>query len=235
MGFTEKAFFRRCPLDERKKFKDSRCFMPISIGQKVHEGVKLQSTLTLVNRSFKGCVILIDDAIQRHSMQIENKNVPLETLMAVSEEEGDDWINRNYPVLETLEIPYKIIRWRKWLFHSEFVEKKETISQLYQDNAEFKRAIDEGIANFLDRHKKRKESLVDFDEAHAFNCCLNYLIEECACMCLWPEEGCEFELYPSGRNPAMIATYEKLIKPAHPNLLISVSLYFKKSHREVLV
>jgi hypothetical protein len=234
VSIIEKAFFRRCPLDERKKFKQSKCFMPISIGQKIHEGIKLQATLALVNRTFKGCVILIDDIIQRHTMQIENKNVSLEELSKVSEEEGDSWIKRNTSLLEALDIPYKIIRWRKWLFHPDFPPKKLTITRLYQEDAEFKRSMDEGITNFLDRYKKRNDDLSCFDEAHAFTCCLNYLIEECACMCLWPEEQCEYELYPSGRNPAMIATYEKLIKPEHPGLMVSVALYFKKSGREVI-
>jgi hypothetical protein len=40
--------------------------------------------------------------------------------------------------------------------------------------------------------------------------------------------GYEFVVYPSGRNPALGATYELLIKPTYPNLLRSVALRFKK-------
>ncbi len=231
LSVIEKAFFRRCPIEERKKFKDSLCFMPISIGQKVHEGIKLQSTLTLVNRSFKGCVILIDDLIQRHTMQIENKEVSMETLLKTTEQEGDEWIDRNLPFVEQLEIPYKIIRWSKWLYHPDFPNKKLIISQLYKEDVSFQNAMHISIGNFLERYKKRQENI---DETYAFNCCLNYLIEECSCMCLWPEEHCEFELYPSGRNLAMIATYEKVIQPEYPNLMISVSLYFKKTGKEIV-
>ena len=66
------------------------------------------------------------------------------------------------------------------------------------------------------------------DKEFAFDCCLEYLLEECAVMCLWAHEGYDFELYPTGRNLAMKATYECIIKESCPGKLVSVSLHFKK-------
>lgn len=47
-------------------------------------------------------------------------------------------------------------------------------------------------------------------------------------MCLWTEKAYDFELYPSGRNKAMAATYLHLIKPHYPDYLRAVALRFKK-------
>ena len=46
-------------------------------------------------------------------------------------------------------------------------------------------------------------------------------------MCLWALEKYDFEVYPSGRNNAMKATYERLVKPINPNVLKSVGIRFK--------
>ena len=53
-------------------------------------------------------------------------------------------------------------------------------------------------------------------------------MEECAAMCLWVEENCEYEVYPNPRNKAMSATYEIFIKPKTSSLLKPVALRFKK-------
>jgi hypothetical protein len=47
-------------------------------------------------------------------------------------------------------------------------------------------------------------------------------------MTLWVNNEYHFELYSSGRNTAMEATYDYLIKPKFPHLLRPLSLRFKK-------
>ena len=233
MNFIEKAFFKKCPLEDRKIFNASKCFMPMSVGMMVHEGRKLQSTLTLINRSFKECVILVDDIIQRHTVKIEKKNNSEEALLKETDIAGSEWINRNLDLIgKTLKIPYKIIRWEKWLYHDSFKEKYAEVENLYFKDPEYKKSIHNNIESFLLRYKKNKINDQSFDYEFSFQCCLDYLLEECTCMCLWVEEECEFEVYPSGRNDAMAATYEKLIQPYHSNLLRSVSLYFKKTYKK---
>jgi hypothetical protein len=54
-------------------------------------------------------------------------------------------------------------------------------------------------------------------------------------MCLWIEKSYDFEVYPSGRNKAMAATYEHLIKNKHPNILRPVALRFKKYNAKPFV
>lgn len=220
-----KASFRDCPISDRKTFHNSKCLMPISIGQKVHEGDKFLSTIKLINASFKSCVILIDDSVQRHTIKITDCSDE-DTLYNKAIYEGNLWLERNQKIYTQLTIPYYIIRWDKFLRHPEFRNKYAIIDNLYNYNENYKKAIDNNIEIFLSRYLKRLEN--DIDYQYAFSCCLDYLKEECTGLCLWIEEECEFEVYPSGRNESMFATYELLIKPSHPNLLKSVALRFKK-------
>ena len=229
-GIIVKASFQKCPLKDRAEFGFSKCLMPISIGQKCHEGDKLSATIELVNRSFKSCVILIDDSVQRHTLNIISPEKKLNELYEQSIREGDGWLLRNKHIVNSIKIPFYIIRWDKWLYHENFNLKYEKVDKLYNNNASYRESIDINIQEYVERFKKKG---IAFDEKHAFSCCLNYLKEECAGMCLWIDESCEFELYPSGRNHAMQATYDLLIKPYYPNLLRSVGVRFKKYRKKM--
>jgi hypothetical protein len=52
-------------------------------------------------------------------------------------------------------------------------------------------------------------------------------------MCLWTEKAYDFEVYPSGRNKAMTATWHYLIQPHYPHFLRPVALRFKKYPAQV--
>lgn len=229
-----KASFRECPLEDRKLFQNSSCLMPISVGQAIHEGRKFIAVLQLINRTFKKCTILVDDTVQRHTRKIlfPEKNDSLlyeETLL-----EGDEWLARNSHTFSELNIPYDIQRWDRWLKHSQFDEQLQKVKDLYQLNSDFHNEINLNIKDYLERHKKHYPNEY-FNQSHAFNCCLTYLQEECAIMSLWVYGGYDFEVYPSGRNRAMAATYKYLIAPFYPNLLKPVALRFKKYTAQVTV
>ena len=83
------------------------------------------------------------------------------------------------------------------------------------------------IEEFLSRYVRRFNKN-EFSYEKAFECCLAYLQEECAVMCLWAEEEYDYEVYPTGRNNAMIATHQLLINQIYPSKLRSVSLHFRK-------
>lgn len=74
-----KASFRENPVEERKRFPQSTCLMPISVGQTIHEGEKFKAVIKLINKSFKACTILVDDSVQRHTIGIIN-DLPSEKL-----------------------------------------------------------------------------------------------------------------------------------------------------------
>jgi len=124
------------------------------------------------------------------------------------------------------------MRWDDWFFHPEFQIFYNKVSDLYKNNSSYRHAIELNINEFLTRFFL-KNKLDNNHYSNAQELCLAYLLEECAVMCLWVYGQYDFELYPSGRNQAMHATYEKLIKAQYPLLLRSVTIRFKKYNKVV--
>lgn len=222
-----KASFKDCLINDRKKFFQSKCIIPISVGQPIHEGKKFLAAMKLINASFKSFTLLIDDSVQRHTMGIES-NYPDDYLYKLALQEGDEWLKRNQFVLNQLTIPYNIMRWDDWLISDKYQESYLKVKKIYLENEIYRNAIHANIDSFLTRYLARISVTSKVDQKRAFGLCLDYLLEECAVMCLWVNSKYEFEIYPSGRNEAMTATYEYLIKPYFPNLLKPVALRFKK-------
>ncbi len=222
-----KASFRDCAVSDRKFFHQSKCIMPISVGQPIHEGKKFLATIKLINASFKSCTVLIDDSVQRHTMKISRTKSD-EILYSLAIKEGDNWLARNEEALKTLTIPHHIMRWDDWLINSNFKQSYAKVKNEYSSNENFRAAIHANIEEFLSRYFARLPVPSKEQSARAFSLCLYYLLEECAVMCLWVQGEYQFEIYPSGRNKAMAATYEYLIQPHYPNFLKSVALRFKK-------
>lgn len=221
-----KASFKGNPPEERKEFPSASCLLPISVGQPIHEGDKFAATLKLINSSFKQCTILVDDSVQRHTMGIINDLEP-EALYRRALDEGTHWLSRNDYVINQLSIPYEIKRWDDWFNSIHFFASYERVKAHYETNTDYKKAIDANINEFLTRYLKNHPD-ISVNDLRAQQLCLDYLLEECAVMCLWPQGKYDFEVYPSGRNQAMAATFEHLIKPITPHYLRAVALRFKK-------
>ena len=220
-----KASFRENPPEERKMFPQSTCLMPISVGQAIHEGAKFEAVIKLINTSFKQCTILVDDSVQRHTIGILTDASDHE-LYQLAINEGSAWLERNEAAYNQLSIPFNIMRWDDWFHHIDYAKSQLRVKQQYHENEAYRNAIHDNITDFLSRFLKNHQEPVDY--TRATNLCLDYLIEECAVMCLWTKQHYDFEVYPSGRNKAMAATYAQLIKPLTPNLLKPVALRFKK-------
>lgn len=226
-----KVSFTDCPVEERKRFYNSNCIMPISVGLglKVHEGTKFLGILKLINASFRSFTILLDDSIQRYTMRILSDLSDTE-LYKKAIREGDLWLQRNKHIIDLATIPYKIVRWDDWVNHPRYLEHKKIVEALHQSDDSYRQAFNDTIEEFLMRFRKNIEvgSGKKFDEEYAYQSCLLYLKEECSVMCLWASELYDFEVYPTGRNKAMIATYQKIIQHNFPEHLKSVSLHFRK-------
>lgn len=222
-----KASFRECPISDRKQFKQSHCLLPISIGQAVHEGRKFLATIKLINASFERCTLLVDDTVQWHTLKIDHPQSSKEMLIQLAHLEGNSWLERNMSAIKSLDLAYTIVRWSQWHNNPNFEAQYAKVEHLYKTEARYKAAVDLNIEDYLERYLKRNSN-ENFDYHHAFSCCLDYLKEECAVMTLWTEGLYDFEVYPTGRNKAMAATYEYLIQPQYPHLLKPVALRFKK-------
>jgi hypothetical protein len=245
-----KASFAGCPISDRKLFPISRCILPISIMQKKeHEAHRFEATMKLVNSSFKASSLLIVDSLYRYTLKIDYPHETERALTKMATQAGDDWLERNAMALKQLTIPYRIIRWNECLWRDDFSEQYDIINKLYNSDLVYRQAIDSTAEEYLTRQmnnfantdvellrsKQSAEEICrthsNFNYDHAFSCCVNYLKEECAAMCLYskpPFKEHEFEVYPTGRATALAITYERLIKPFYPNLLKPVSIRFKK-------
>ncbi|MBA2650671.1 MAG: hypothetical protein H0U73_00165 [Tatlockia sp.] len=221
-----KASFRGNSPQERKLFPQASCLMPISVGQNIHEGKKFEAVIKLIDASFNHCTILVDDSVQRHTMGILNDATPDE-LYQLALKEGELWIKRSQGIYNQLTIPFDLMRWDDWYKKSNYLASHQRVQNEYETNNSFRSAIHTNIDDFLKRFLSRVPS-VSFNPTQAFNLCRDYLIEECSVMCLWTKNAYDFEVYPSGRNQAMAATYEYLIKPYFPDYLKPVALRFKK-------
>lgn len=216
----------KCKDIEKQAFKHSKCLLTISVGQEVHEGEKFIATLELVNSSFASCIMLIDDSLQRHSMALDTKE-DASSFYNQSIHEGDLWLERNRKYYKNLSILDNIIRWDKWLYHPNYAETEKKIKGLINEDANYKLAFVNTVDEFLRRYYQRLIEKVNFDMERARSLCMNYLLEECTALCLWPELGCHFEVYPSKRNLAMDETHKRFVLPGYPGLLHSVAIKFK--------
>lgn len=231
-GKRIKASFR-CPQEYRQKFSSSHCLLPISVGQLSHsvqspqEGSKFAATIELINSAeFKKCTILVDDIIQVPTYSIilpkKTQNELLQLTLAV----GDKWIKEHSPCYQNLNMPYEIKRWENVTADADFNRGKQKIIEQYKKDLSYQKAFHDNIEEFLTRLKNRG---IAFDPNHGFQQCLEYLINENAGMgFVWPKWGAHFEIYPSGRNSSMAATYDTFIEQAYPGILKPVALRFVK-------
>lgn len=227
-----KATFARCTSAEKLTFAHSNCLVTLSIGQHIHTGHYLAATLAEVDQSFKACTFVLGDTLQRHTEALQRYDLALapeaneQAMYKLTKENGDKWLKENFPTLAKLNIPWKITRWDNWLKNEKYPRMLAMIKTTYSQDEKFKQAFDKNIEEYLARAKRRNELKVD--ETLAKKLCLAYLVEECAVMCLWVEENCQYELYVSGRTQAMQETFDRFIRNFYPTLLNPLAMRFKK-------
>lgn len=216
--------------EEKANFPGSHAVLLISVGQDVHEGSKLSAVIDLINRNFKSCDIAACDVLQRHSMQITDLS-PIEDIYKKSSIAGSDWIARNNKHLQQLIIPNKIFSWEEYLLRPDFLIYRENIIIAYNEDSLFKQAMNETIDDFINRYERR---FISFDKERAFNCCFNYLVEECAIlMLMWQKSGYNYIIYPGNMPKTLSATRDKFVAPVNPHLLKWVTVYVRNKIRKV--
>ncbi len=200
--------------DISKDPKQAACILPISLGQKYHEGEKFILTIELVNIRFGECTIVIADTLGRHAALKESEEDTDEMVQQKLRDKGDKWIEQNAGALKKLTITHKIVRWDKYLQHSEYQTKRNMIESLYKEDEPFKKAVEGSIANFLRRYKQQRQDKEGYDLDKAFRDSLEYVKEECAVLLLWPEvEKCDFLVYPNKLHEAMYNLRRRFIAP----------------------
>lgn len=223
-----KACFRNVTDEQKQIFKESRCLLTISVGQASHEGEMFEKTIELINKYFKSCIIVVVDSLQRHTMALNN-NKDANYFYKIALREGISWIERNKSFYSKLTIPHEIVRWDRWLKHSNFPFQQDQLMSLIKTDLAYKLSFDRTIESFLNKtiyRKKEGERInLEISRMHSFN----YLLEECTVLCLLKELDGNFEVYPGIRNCAMAKTHRIFVKNSEHNLLEAVAIRFKNT------
>lgn len=209
-----------------KSFPSSSCLLTISVGQQVHESDNFLATMALIHQSFQSCIVAVHDILQRFSIAICDEKKP-EQLYDKAVQLGDEWILRNKKAFKNSTD--KIIRWKDWLSHPNFMHYKRKVCNELDVNASYLHAFEKTIDEYIERCITRHSNNPFFNESEARRYCFDYLIEECAAMCLWPTTECKFELYSNSHNQAMEMTRAIFITPFHPGKVQPIVLAF--NHR----
>lgn len=224
MGRVVRAVFK-CENSYKAKFSQSQCLITISVGQDSHEGEKFGALVELINNSFKSCIMIIDDSLQRHTMALSSEKNS-DFFYPLSIKEGNTWLLRHKKIIKNFSILKKIIRWDAWLNHSKFLIQKNEILHLIATQDPYRKAFETAVEDFLEKYCRRKFSK-SFNINRAEQLCFDFVVEECAALSLWPELQCRFEVYPSNNNLAMDETRKYFIFSQDPELLQSIKAGFK--------
>ncbi|EKD46099.1 MAG: hypothetical protein ACD_69C00020G0002 [uncultured bacterium] len=216
----------KCSEEFKLRFAHSDCLLTISVGQATHEEELFAITLDLVNKSFASCTLLVDDSLQRHNMAI-NTTKDANFFYEIAVKEGDLWLERNRKYYDGLTIPLRIFRWDRWLKHPNFHNKLNEIKAAVENDPIYRSTFYNSIEGFLKKYRERLPDLESFDMEKARQLSYDFVTEECAALCLWPELQCHFEIYPIRHNEAINATRERFVLPYYPNLLQAVVIAFK--------
>lgn len=209
--------------------KFDSCILTISVGQNVHEGEKFKATLNLINKNFKKCTIGVCDTLQRHSIAML-AGLEGDVLHEIAKKDGDQWIDRNIEYCKKyLAIPFEIIRWDSWLRGEKYTLYRERVNFLYNTDKVFVSIIEKLAIEFNNRLKKRDYNL---NEEKGLKLSAEYLLEECAVMSIWYEEGYSVDVYPAIRNEAIEYCFSAIMSQYYNHLLLPAGVNFKKNNRQ---
>jgi len=133
--------------------KRSTCRLLVSVGRPYHEEEKLDATINWINQNFEKSVICVGDIAHRHNYVAEGFSP--EEAKAISEHDGDLWLQRNKGKLQNLDIPYNVIRWEHWLQHEDFPGRLEKLNRLFKENPFFEAAIHDDRPFYPEPEKQR--------------------------------------------------------------------------------
>lgn len=223
--------------EEKKNFKQSHCQWTISVGYPAHENERLESTGELINKSFGRCTLMLDDSLQWRTLALKYPNKSEQELIAMSIENGNDWLRRNYYVYSQLAIPCEIVRWKDLVQLPQFLPALHEMREKVLIDPSIQNAIDITIDNFLARSDTNNILLsnkLSYEKVRLL--CKDYLVEEGAVMWrIWPTFiKADYEVYPSKRSPFMETIYTSYIRPEYGDILKSVCLRYARRNIEAV-
>ncbi len=199
--------------------------MTISVGQETHEDLRFAATIELINKTFRSCIITLHDSLQRYTIAL-NQVFAADYFYQQCIAEGDSWLARNEKFCKNSHKDFTVIRWDTWLIDPDFLNYKNKITSMIDSDFTYRSVFDETTNEYLNRYCKRLDNIHHFNRERAKKLCFEYLIEECAVLCLWPKSQCQFELYAGKHNAAMKETWKRFIAPVYSNPMRSITIRF---------
>lgn len=172
-------------------FKTAR--FHISVGQEYHEGEKFKATMDWAKHRFEKVVICVNDTLQRYNYAYKTSLSPEQAFLE-SQRLGDEWIERNNPVIETLP-NYELHRWEDWRNREGFASQYNYILELYNKVPLVKDLIEQDVMTFWKR-RSIKEGSPDYSFASFKEASIQYLLEETAAFFLMFKKDDAADVYP---------------------------------------
>lgn len=215
--------------DEKKQeFTNQRALLSVSLGQDSKNNARFSALLKLIFQHFKSCTITLGDTLQRHTLAIQTERTSADCYQE-AKLLGDQWLATHEKICKDYEDRIKIIRWDEWLNHPSFKDSEKMIKDEIQNDAIYRHYFHQSIDTYLNRYENRLKLSNLFNRKKAEALCLDYLIEECAALCVWPTTGCRFEMYNGVSTLAMQETLKRVLHQKLNSSLEMLSIHF--NHR----
>lgn len=195
----------RAPEGEKSEFIGASSLFSVSMGvdKILMQGICLEKTIEIINRTFSKCDIVISDALQKFNLMTLYPELKEEKALAMAIAIGDGWLEKNQYLLAELSIPYNVFRWSDWLSLPTYQDKYSYVNNLFQKDKNFQTAVESSVKIYFDRKAKSKNDIqYIYLESH-LAIAYNFVLEEAAVMLLWCDAEYDFELHPSKRSPAL--------------------------------
>ncbi|BDD07776.1 hypothetical protein FUAX_02080 [Fulvitalea axinellae] len=143
------------------------------------------------------------------------------------------WLDSNLKIVETLNVPYKLVHWDHWLEQEEFSETLREYKLLYDSNNLFQSSLTEDLNRFVNKYYNLYSNYVS-KEAFVNNC-VNLLLEEFSVWSIIGRTGSYIKIYPAkSLKTANILSEGKITAPKGIANITFAKVSFKKrgSYRE---
>lgn len=181
--------------------------MPISVGQKYHEGAEFDKAIERANQESDFCLIVPVNELHAHTAMIENPDITREEAIEKTKNEGYAWKQRTTAELESRKTkakkqgqtafkkPYEMSDWEEWTGTDHYRSSSEYLTNVYNDptgvinpeSENFQSLVGDIASGFVasfSQHRKKKnplnKNLVRFNVVEATQHTIDYLLEEIA-------------------------------------------------------
>jgi len=205
------------------------CLFPISVGARDKDVEDVASAYLWAKDRYNIKAILLGDGLYKITLRIcRNLNLSESEKIAIAE--GQELLERfSDKIGDGREISvYKTSDIQKTI---EFKRCCKIIDALYENDLEFRRAVDDNARHFVER--QRDHGCLRIDEFEAINLSIFYLIQEIAVYLFLAEQGWFFEVYLGQEIPALVKIMTGKVPAAPAALKRRVNIGLQKKVRQI--